>query len=232
MPLFSAPGEAYQFDSGHEIVLLAGVTVKVAHFRLIHSRVMFVRAYDEIIITSIKLQHEPPRVVGDLLSAAIAKNQAHLIMYQLTVAKLRWPRTSTTSTSPARPSARRSCATSRRLRHRPAQRRLHRRHRHGQVALAIAITRTPIRSGARGWFHNVLDLADRLETERRSGKQGRTADYLNLLDVVVLPDLGVSKRICQIADNIDGDREMGRRLEKKDNRRTRVSSTAAGRGGA
>lgn len=93
MPLFSALGEAYQFDWGHEIVLLAGVTVKVAHFRLIHSRVMFVAAYDEIIITAIELQHEPPRVVGDLLSVAIAKNQA-LDHVSARVAKLRWPRTS------------------------------------------------------------------------------------------------------------------------------------------
>jgi len=47
VPLSFAPGEAYQFDWSHEIVLMDGVTttVKVAHVRLCHSRMMFVRAY-------------------------------------------------------------------------------------------------------------------------------------------------------------------------------------------
>ena len=47
VPLSFAPGEAYQFDWSHEIVLLKGVTVtvKVAHVRLCHSRMLFVRAY-------------------------------------------------------------------------------------------------------------------------------------------------------------------------------------------
>src|SRR5499433_2860184 len=47
VPLSFAPGEAYQFDWSHEIVLLNGVTVrvKVAHMRLCHSRMPFVRAY-------------------------------------------------------------------------------------------------------------------------------------------------------------------------------------------
>src|SRR6202158_1172723 len=47
VPLSFAPGEAYQFDWSHEIVLLSGVTVivKAAHVRLCHSRMMFVRAY-------------------------------------------------------------------------------------------------------------------------------------------------------------------------------------------
>jgi transposase len=47
VPLSFAPGEAYQFDWSHEIVLLHGatVTVKVAHVRLCHSRMLFVRAY-------------------------------------------------------------------------------------------------------------------------------------------------------------------------------------------
>ena len=47
MPLSFAPGEAYQFDWSHEIVLMSGVTVtvKVAHVRLCHSRMMFIRAY-------------------------------------------------------------------------------------------------------------------------------------------------------------------------------------------
>ncbi|MDP7339970.1 MAG: IS21 family transposase [Vicinamibacterales bacterium] len=47
VPLTFSPGEAYQFDWSHEFVVLAGVTtkVKVAHLRLCHSRMFFVRAY-------------------------------------------------------------------------------------------------------------------------------------------------------------------------------------------
>ena len=47
VPLSFAPGEAYQFDWSHEIVLITGVTVtvKVAQVRLCHSRMLFVRAY-------------------------------------------------------------------------------------------------------------------------------------------------------------------------------------------
>jgi transposase len=47
VPLSFAAGEAYQFDWSQEIVLISGttVTVKVAHVRLCHSRMPFVRAY-------------------------------------------------------------------------------------------------------------------------------------------------------------------------------------------
>src|ERR1700688_1946356 len=60
VPLTFAPGEAYQFDWSHEIVLLSGVTVtvKAAHARLCHSRMLFVRAY--------------PRETQEMLSAAHA----------------------------------------------------------------------------------------------------------------------------------------------------------------
>jgi len=47
VPLSFAPGEAYQFDWSHEVVVLNGATttVKVAHLRLCHSRMPYVRAY-------------------------------------------------------------------------------------------------------------------------------------------------------------------------------------------
>ena len=45
VPLTFDPGEAYQFDWSHEIVVIDGATttVKVAHVRLCHSRMLFVR---------------------------------------------------------------------------------------------------------------------------------------------------------------------------------------------
>ena len=47
VPLSFAPGEAYQFDWSHEVVVLRGITtpIKVAQVRLCHSRMLFVRAY-------------------------------------------------------------------------------------------------------------------------------------------------------------------------------------------
>ncbi len=46
VPLSFDPGDAYQFDWSHGVVLIGGVTttVKVAHVRLCHSRMVFVRA--------------------------------------------------------------------------------------------------------------------------------------------------------------------------------------------
>ena len=38
--------------------------------------------YDEVMTTGIKRRHEPPRIVGDLLSAEIAEKQARSIKYQ------------------------------------------------------------------------------------------------------------------------------------------------------
>ena len=45
-------------------------------------------AFDEIIATAVKRQHEPQRIIGDLLSAEIAEKQARSIRYQITIAKL------------------------------------------------------------------------------------------------------------------------------------------------
>jgi len=45
-------------------------------------------AYDEVMTTGIKRQHEPPQIVGDLLNAEVAEKQARSIKYQMTIAKL------------------------------------------------------------------------------------------------------------------------------------------------
>jgi predicted ATPase len=45
-------------------------------------------AYDEIMATAVKRQHEPQRIVGDLLNAGINEKQARYIKYPLTIAKL------------------------------------------------------------------------------------------------------------------------------------------------
>ena len=60
----------------------------------------------------------------------------------------------------------------------------------GKTHLAVAIARSCIRAGARGRFFNVVDLVNKLEAEARAGRQGRLADHLARLDVVVLDELG------------------------------------------
>ena len=60
----------------------------------------------------------------------------------------------------------------------------------GKSHLAIAIARACIRGGARGRFYTVVDLVNRLENEARADRQGRLAEYLTRMDLVVLDELG------------------------------------------
>ena len=45
-------------------------------------------AYDEIVTPAVKRQHEPQKVVGDLLTAELSEKQARSIKYQIAIAKL------------------------------------------------------------------------------------------------------------------------------------------------
>jgi hypothetical protein len=45
-------------------------------------------AFDEIIATAVKRQHEPQRIIGDLLTAEITEKQVRSVRYQITIAKL------------------------------------------------------------------------------------------------------------------------------------------------
>jgi DNA replication protein DnaC len=149
-------------------------------------------AYDEVMATAIKRQHEPPRIVGDLLSAEITEKQARSIKYQLTVAKLPLAKDIEDfdfTDTPVNEALVRDLATGTFI----ADQRnavLIGGTGTGKSHLAIAIARALIRNGARGRFFNVVDLVNRLETEHRAGKQGRIADYLTRLDFVVLDELG------------------------------------------
>ena len=149
-------------------------------------------AFDEVMSHAVKRQHEPPRVVGDLLKAEIAEKQARSIKYQLTSAKLPLAKDLPDfqfDGTPINDALVKDLAGGGFL----AQQRnlvLIGGTGTGKTHLAIAIARTCIRAGARGRFYNVVDLVNRLETEARTGRQGRLADYLTRVDFVILDELG------------------------------------------
>jgi DNA replication protein DnaC len=149
-------------------------------------------AYDEVMAAGIKRQHEPPRIVGDLLQSEIAEKQARSIRYQMTVAKLPLAKDIEEfdfTGTPINESLVRELANGSFV----ADQRnvvLIGGTGTGKTHLAIAIARALIRNGTRGRFFNVVDLVNRLETETRGGKQGRLADYMTRLDFVILDELG------------------------------------------
>jgi DNA replication protein DnaC len=149
-------------------------------------------AFDEVMATAIKRQHEPQRIVGDLLSAEISEKQARSIRYQLTIAKLPLAKDLDDflfDGTPINETLVNDLAGGGFI----AQQRnavLVGGTGTGKTHLAIAIARSSIRSGARGRFYNVVDLVNRLEAETRNGRQGRIADHLTRMDFIVLDELG------------------------------------------
>ena len=149
-------------------------------------------AFDEIMATAVKRQHEPQRIVGDLLTAEVSEKQARSIRYQLTIAKLPLAKDLDDfqfEGTPINETLVRDLAGSAFL----AQQRnavLVGGTGTGKTHLAIAVARSCIRGGARGRFYNVVDLVNRLEIETRNGRQGRLADHLTRMDFIVLDELG------------------------------------------
>jgi DNA replication protein DnaC len=149
-------------------------------------------AFDEIIATAVKRQHEPQRIVGDLLTAEIAEKQARSIKYQMTIAKLPLAKDIAEfdfDGTPINETLVRDLAGGEFLAH----------ERNvvfvggtgtGKTHLAIAIARACIRNGSRGRFFNVVDLVNKLEAEARAGRQGRMADYLSRVDFIIFDELG------------------------------------------
>jgi DNA replication protein DnaC len=149
-------------------------------------------AFDEIMATAVKRQHEPQRIIGDLLTAEINEKQARSIKYQLSIAKLPLAKDLDDfqfDGTPINETLVRDLAGGGFL--------IQQRNAvliggtgTGKTHLAIAIARSCIRSGSRGRFYNVVDLVNRLEAETRSGRQGRIADHLTRMDFVILDELG------------------------------------------
>jgi DNA replication protein DnaC len=165
-----------------EIMEMMG-TLKLAGMR---------HAFDEVLATGLKRQHPVHQIVGDLLRAEIAEKQARSIRYQVAAARLPLAKELTDfdfAATPVNQQLVRDLATGAFL----AQQRntvLVGGTGTGKTHLAVAIARSCIRGGARARFSTVVDLVNRLEAEARAGQQGRLADQLTRLDLVVLDELG------------------------------------------
>ena len=131
-------------------------------------------AFDEIVTTAVKRQHEPQRLVGDLLKAEIDEKLARSIKYQMTLARLPLAKDVADFAfvgTPVNEVLVRDLAGGQFL----AEQRncvLVGGTGTGKTHLAIAIARSCIRAGSRGRFFNTLDLVNRLEAETRAGRQG------------------------------------------------------------
>ena len=149
-------------------------------------------AFDQLITTAVKRQHEPQRVIGDFVAAEIAEKQARSIKYQVAIAKLPLAKDIgdfSFAGTPINEVLVRDLAAG----HFLQQQRnlvLVGGTGTGKTHLAIAIARACIRDGKRGRFYTVVDLVNRLEAETKAGRQGRLADHLCRLDFVVLDELG------------------------------------------
>ena len=149
-------------------------------------------AYDEIVATGLKRNHDPQHVVAALIAAEIAEKQARSIRYQMGVAKLPLAKDIDEFVfdgTPINENLVRDLAGGGFV----TQQRnvvLIGGTGTGKTHLAIAIARSCIRGGMRGRYFNVVDLVNKLEAETRAGRQGRMADYLCRLDFIVLDELG------------------------------------------
>jgi DNA replication protein DnaC len=149
-------------------------------------------AYDELMATAVRRQHDAQRVVSDLLAAEINEKKARSVKYQITVAKLPVAREIEEFSfdgTPINETLVRDLARGEFLN----------QQRNvvliggtgtGKTHISVAIARAVIRNGARGRFFNVVDLVNKLEAEARAGRAGRLAEHLTRLDFVVLDELG------------------------------------------
>ena len=128
-------------------------------------------AFDEIMATAVKRQHEPQRIVGELLTAEVGEAGAFNPLpahHCQAAARQGLLDDFEFAGTPINETLVRDLAGGAFL----AQRRnavLVGGTGTGKTHLAIAIARSCIRSGARSRFYNVVDLVNRLESETRNG---------------------------------------------------------------
>jgi DNA replication protein DnaC len=149
-------------------------------------------AFDEAVTTGLQRQRTTAEILTDLLRAEATHRHTASIRYRMSAAKLPVAKDIDAFVfdgTPVNEGLVRSLHAGSFL---PAQRNivLVGGTGTGKTHLAIAITASAIRAGARGRYFNTLDLVTRLEEETRIGKAGALAAQLARLDLVVLDELG------------------------------------------
>jgi len=166
----------------HEILEMLG-TLQLSGMRAV---------YDEIVPTGVKRQHSFERILGALLKAEIAEKHARSIRYQLGIAKLPLAKEIEDFVfkgTPINAELVKDLGNGGFLEH---QRNvvLIGGTGSGKSHLAVGIARNCIRGGAKARHFNVVDLVNKLETETKLGRQGRIADRLTRVDLLILDELG------------------------------------------
>jgi DNA replication protein DnaC len=149
-------------------------------------------AYDEVVSVGVKRQHGAEKVIGALLKAEIAAKQARSINYQMGIAKLPLAKELADLAfdgTPINGTLVAQLATGAFL---DEQRNvvLIGGTGTGKSHIAIGIARAVIRIGRKARFFNAVDLVNRLEAETKLGRQGRIADGITRVDLLVLDELG------------------------------------------
>jgi DNA replication protein DnaC len=149
-------------------------------------------AYDEIVTSGVKRQQGVEKVIGALLKAEIAAKQARSINYQMGAARLPLAKELNDLDFTGTP------INDELIAHLATGAFLEEKRNvvlvggtgTGKSHIAIGITRSVIRAGRKARFFNAVDLANRLETETKLGRAGRTADGLTRVNLVILDELG------------------------------------------
>ena len=149
-------------------------------------------AYDEIVSVGVKRQHSVERIIGGLLKAEIAAKNARSINYQMGIAKLPLVKELADlklDDTQINGALIESLSTGAFL---DSQRNvvLIGDTGTGKSHIAIGIARNIIRAGRKARFFNAVDLVNKLETEVKLGRQGRIADGIGRVDLLVLDELG------------------------------------------
>ena len=149
-------------------------------------------AFDEVVTSGIQRKRTAMEILTDLLRAEVAHRHAASIRYRMSAAKLPVVKDIDAFVfegTPINEGLVRSLHGGSFL---PGQRNivLVGGTGTGKTHLAVAITASVVRAGARGRYFNTVDLVNRLEEESRLGKAGGLAAQLSRLDLVVLDELG------------------------------------------
>ena len=149
-------------------------------------------AYDEIVSVGVKRQHGIERIIGTLLKAEIAAKQARSINYQMALAKLPLVKELADLSFADTPINGELITQLSMGAFLDSQRNvvLIGGTGTGKSHIAIGIARSIIKAGRKARFFNAVDLVNKLETEVKLGRQGRIADGLARVDLLVLDELG------------------------------------------